>query len=801
MLNECMNGIAVIGMSCRFPKANDVEEYWENIKNGRECMEELSEDELEHAGISREIYHQENYIKRTPSIADIDKFDADFFKISPKEAAYMDPQQRLILEKAWEAMEDAGYDMNSVNRKVAVFASTSASSYFLENLISNPEFVEEAGGMKAVLHGLDKDHVATKIAYKLNFTGPAVTVQSACSSSMAGTVMACQSLLTYQSDLALAGGVTVNVPQKAGYLYEKGSVVSKDGYCRPFDELASGTVFGSGVGCIVLKRLEDAVENHDRIYCVIRGFSLNNDGNDKIGYTAPSMKGQMDVILEALEFAQVNPATISYVETHGTATLMGDPIEVEALSNVYKQYTDSRQYCAIGSVKANIGHLNVASGIASIIKTAKAVEKRVIPSLVNITKENSKIDFKNSPFYINREWKAFDSNAPYRAAVSSFGIGGTNGHIILEEFLAEEPIAPEKSWYLIPLSARDREDLSQACLNLSNYLKQHPDLKLSDIERTLACGRTGFQFRKLFAVRNRKELLQKLEEFKTGGSDFFREDQTGAEIVFPCTNRYEPAVILRMYDEILPLKESMDEFRKLTDGHDSEELNGLIAEIAVIKTWRRLGINPKIKYNPQKNQAVYEVAAAVKPLMERYLGISLCSAGEVTETRQEDETLYDILINGISKSWEGGEMVIWDQWLDIKRQNIITLPAYPFKRNRYWSKERHERPMLNSSFAEAEDELQVQLIQMWSELLGIEKIGIEDDFFEMGGHSLMATQLLSAIKDRFLVDLEIDELFGCPTVSKLADKVAEKLNDLIEQMDEQEMEACLEMEDRYGSED
>ena len=435
MSEDISNAVAIVGIACKFPKSNNLEDYWENIKNGTECLETLSQEELEQAGIDAATIQNKNYVKRSSYIEDVDKFDADFFKISPKEAIYMDPQQRLLLEKAWEAMEDAGYIPDNGNQKVAVFASTSASNYFLQGIQDDSRFVEDAGGMQALLHGLDKDHIATKIAYKLNCTGPTMTVQSACSSSMVGTIMACQSLLTYQADLALAGGVTINVPQKTGYMYEKGSILSQDGYCRPFDESANGTVFGSGVACLALKRLEDAIEDNDRIYSVIKGFALNNDGSDKVGYTAPSVSGQMEVIGDALDFAQVDAATISYLETHGTGTIMGDPIEVEAVSQVYESYTEKKQFCALGSIKANMGHLNVASGIAGIIKGALITKNRLLPPMVNLTKENTKINFKDSPFYINKEGIDYTQKKPLRAAVSSFGIGGTNGHIILEEYI------------------------------------------------------------------------------------------------------------------------------------------------------------------------------------------------------------------------------------------------------------------------------------------------------------------------------------------------------------------------------
>lgn len=708
MSTEVSNGIAIIGMACRFPGAENIGQYWKNIREGKECMETLSPEDSVKAGMDRNTVDNPNFVNRFSGIKDIDKFDADFFKINPKEATFMDPQQRLLMEKAWEAVEDAGYNADDIGGKVAVFASTGASSYFLQSMVNNPNFIEEAGGMKAVLHSLDKDHIATKIAYRMNLTGPAVTVQSACSSSMVGTVMACQSLLTYQSDAALVGGVMINVPQKVGYMYEKGNVMSKDGYCRPFDNDADGTVFGSGVGCIVLKRLEDAIEDNDRIYAVIRGSAVGNDGNDKVGYTAPGVRGQMEVISDALEFAEIDPATISYVEAHGTGTIMGDPIEVEAISKVYEEYTDKTQYCALGSVKANIGHLNSASGIAGIIKSALMVYNKEIPPLTNFKKENEKIDFKHSPFYINTELKKYESDIPFRAAVSSFGIGGTNGHVIMEEFKADEAKRANRSCYLIPVSARDEQDLRSSCENLAEYLSEHRETDIADIEKTLQCGRKAFEKRIAFVVKDTDELIKKLRGFLDNGS-----------------------------------------------------------------------------------------------------------TGDISGSADEH-------IEQIVSHWENGYEIGWKEEFDTKTAKTVSLPTYPFKRNSYWSYsinkedkveekespekkikqfkvELHERPNLGNEYVAPEGEVQERLSDIWSELLGIKNIGATDDFFELGGHSLMATSLISSVKNEFMVELEIFELFDCPTIESLAELITDKLTELIESMNEDEVEAYLNMEKNYGT--
>ena len=829
MENDNLNAVAIIGMSCKFPKSEDARQYWENIQSGRECMETLSQEELEQAGVTDDLFQRRDYVRRCSSITDIDKFDAEFFKISPREAQYMDPQQRIMLEKAWEAVEDAGYEPAQLGEKVAVFASTSASSYFMENLLSNPDFIEEAGGIKAVLHGLDKDHISTKIAYKLNLTGPAVTIQCACSSSMVGVITACQSLLTYQCDAALVGGVTINVPQRVGYLYEKGGVMSPDGYCRPFDDEAGGTVFGSGVGCIVLKRLDEAIADRDRIYAVIRGFSVSNDGNDKVGYTAPGIKGQMESISEALEFAGIDPFSISYVEAHGTGTIMGDPIEIEAISKVYGKYTNKKQYCAIGSVKANVGHLNVASGIAGIIKTALAIENRVIPPLINVKQENNKINFKDTPFYINRQWKTYDGNRPMRAAVSSFGIGGTNGHIIMEEFLPEHQENKGKSQYIIPLSARDEEDLKQACANLSHYLAARPSMRLSDVERTLQCGRKSFQVRKAFVVKDLQELLRKLESFQGQSGGESRNNEFPLKVLYPDFASYDMEQVHNLYEDISLFQKHFECIREILEKTCSVDLNWLLHDngkdeegkylfhlivgAVIIKLWKDLGLQIEVLYGAGEKLSLNRIP--IKTAVEEYLGFSLSKRSNAdleSVSQLDEEKIYDRFTSAVAGWWENGGEVNWEKWVNVEAQNKISLPTYPFKRNSYWSggatgkrfpkkhlREEAAATLEENRFAIPENELHERLIDIWGRLLGITGIGIEEDFFELGGHSLMGSQLIAEIKEEFLVDMEIEELFSCPTISKLSHVIAEKLRDFIEHMDEQEIEAYLKMENTYES--
>jgi phthiocerol/phenolphthiocerol synthesis type-I polyketide synthase E len=498
--------IAIVGLSCRFPGAPNAGKFWENLQNGVESVTFFSDDELLAAGVNPEWLHDPNYIKAAPVLEDADKFDAGFFGYSPREATLTDPQQRLFLETCWEAVEDAGYDAENYPGAVSVYAGAGLSGYLLVNLLSNYRVTESTDFHQFTL-GNDKDFLATRVSYKLNLKGASLTVQTACSTSLVAVHLACQSLLNYQSDMAIAGGVTVRQPQQSGYNYQEGNVFSPDGHCRAFDAQAGGTLFGSGVGVVVLKRLVDAQADGDFIHAVIKGSAINNDGNNKVGYTAPSVDGQAEVIAMAQAVANVSPESISYIEAHGTGTALGDPIEVAALTQIFRAATDARHFCAIGSVKTNFGHLDSAAGIAGLIKTVLALQNRQLPPSLHFESPNPRIDFANSPFYVNTtltEWAAGDT--PRRAGVSSFGMGGTNAHVILEE--APEPAAeirPARPYKLLSLSARSAAALETATDRLETYLAQNPEANLADVAYTLQTGRKAFRYRRSFVCKNTTE--------------------------------------------------------------------------------------------------------------------------------------------------------------------------------------------------------------------------------------------------------------------------------------------------------
>ena len=511
-----LDGIAVVGLTGRFPGAETVNDFWHNLRDGVESVSFFSDEELRAAGVDEARLASSDYVKAKAVLDNVDLFDAKFFGYTPREAEIIDPQQRLFLECAWEALETAGYDSDTYQGKIGVFAGTNASSYLLHNLLGNRDVMALMGGYQ-ILIANDKDHLSTRVSYKLNLKGPSVNIQTACSTSLVAVHLACQSLLNYQSDMVLAGGVTVALPQKTGYVFQQGGIASPDGHCRVFDADARGTVGGSGIGIVVLKRLEDAIADGDTIHAVIKGSAINNDGSGKAGYTAPSVQGQAAVIAEAQAIAGIEPDSISYVEAHGTGTPIGDPIELKALTQIFRAQTTEKSFCAIGSVKSNIGHLDSAAGIAGLIKTILALKHQEIPPSLHFNEPNPQFDYENIPFYVNSKLTPWHANGtPRRAGVSSFGIGGTNAHVVIEE----APVTPElnrsqRVGHVLLISAMSDQALEHTTRNLENYLRSHPETNLEDIAYTLTVGRRAFDHRRAIICRDHAEALAALSNTGT----------------------------------------------------------------------------------------------------------------------------------------------------------------------------------------------------------------------------------------------------------------------------------------------
>lgn len=503
--------IAIIGMAGRFPEAQNLEQFWDNLKNGVESIHFYQDKELLELGVDEDLINHPQYIKAGGKLDGIDLFDAEFFGFNPKEAELLDPQHRLFLECAWEALENAGYDSEKYSGTIGVYGGAGMNGY-LFNLYTNPKIRNSVSNYQLFLAS-DKDFLTTRVSYKFNLSGPSIDIQTACSTSLVAVHLACQSLLSGDCDIALAGGVAIS--KQVGYLYQEEGIYSPDGHCRTFDAQAQGTVGGNGVGIVVLKRLEEALSCGDSIQAIIKGSAINNDGAFKVSYTAPRIDTQAQVIRGAQVMAEVEPETISYIEAHGTGTALGDPIEISALTQAFSAATENKNFCAIASVKPNIGHLDAAAGVAGLIKTILALKHQQIPPLVHFEKPNEQINFEDSPFYVNTSlsnWKT--NNIPRRAGVSSFGIGGTNAHVILEEAPTVEPSSPSRPWQLLLLSAKTNTALETATNNLVTYLKQHSDLNLADIAYTLKVGRRAFNYRRMMVCQTLEESIKTLESLE-----------------------------------------------------------------------------------------------------------------------------------------------------------------------------------------------------------------------------------------------------------------------------------------------
>ncbi|UXI66004.1 type I polyketide synthase [Tahibacter amnicola] len=504
--------IAIIGMAGRFPGSTSTHDFWANLCAGRSGITALSAEDLLAHGVSAKTLADPNYVKVAPLLADHDCFDAEFFMVPPRDAEIMDPQHRLLLECAWSALEDAGYAPDTHPGRVGVFAGSGGvvSSHLLSCTEHYADVVGKTGGSWHL--GNDKDFVPTRLSYKLNLRGPSVAVQTACSTSLVAVHMACQSIRTGECEMALAGAVSVRTPHVAGYLYESGNIFSADGQVRAFDAGARGVVFGSGVGVVLLKSLQQALADGDCIHAVIKGSAINNDGGQKMSFMATKVDGQLDCMRAALDSAGVSADSIGYVEAHGTGTAMGDPIEILALSRLFRSQTERRQFCAIGSVKNNIGHLDIAAGMASLMKVAMALKFQRIPPCVNYTTPNPKIDFENSPFHVNTasiEWPQADT--PRRAAINCLGIGGTNAFMVLEE-PPQRPLPPRVAAVprIVVLSAKTEAALWRKVADLVAWLEAGRGEHLDDIAFTLATGRSLFANRCVLVVSDVGDLIAKL---------------------------------------------------------------------------------------------------------------------------------------------------------------------------------------------------------------------------------------------------------------------------------------------------
>ena len=640
--------VAIIGMTCRFPGAGNVDEFWRKLREGAESISFFSDEELQPSGVDPAALDSPNYVKAAPVLDDVEMFDASFFGITPAEAEIMDPQQRIFLEGAWQALESAGYNPETYAGAVGVFAGSRPNTY-LYNLFTNPELVASLGAFQIGL-GNDLAFLTTRVSYKMDLRGPSYSIHTACSTSLVAVHMACASLLVDECQMALAGGIAVNVPQKTGYLYHPGSVMSPDGHCRAFDAEAQGTIFGSGVGIVVLKRLADALADGDHIHAIIKGTACNNDGAAKASFSAPGVNGQAAVIADALANGGVKPETISYVEAHGTGTQLGDPIEIRALAKAFASRKGDHR-CAIGSVKSNLGHLDSAAGIASLIKTTLALEHKLLPPSLNVQQPNPKIGFENTPFYVNTALSEWDAPEPRRAGVSSFGIGGTNAHVVMQEAPPPEPPSASRPWQLLTISAKTSAALERATANLAQFFQQHSDSDLADAAYTLQVGRKAFNHRRMLVCRDSEDAANAIRTldpqrvFTDGGE----KSKKPVVFMFPGQGTQYVNMCLELYGHEPVFREHVDSCSELLKPHlqgdlrtalypgDSgdedaaRELNQtritqpalFVIEYALAQLWMSCGVAPDAMIGHSIGEYVAACLAGVMTLEE---ALSLVSA-------------------------------------------------------------------------------------------------------------------------------------------------------------------------------
>ena len=615
--------IAIVGMALRVPGARNVDEFWSNLRNGVESIRTVASEELLANGEKPDRIARNDYVPRTADLPDMEMFDAEFFGLSPKEAAIMDPQHRQFLECAWEAMENAGRPPEAATGPVGVFAGSGMGSYFYFNVCSHRDLVDNVGMFLLRHTGNDKDFLSTRASFIFDLHGPSVNFQTACSTSLVAVHYACQSLLARECDTALAGGVTIELPHRRGYIYHDGEILSPDGHCRAFDHRAAGTVFGSGVGVVMLRRLADAIADGDHIHAVIKATAINNDGGNKAGYLAPSVNGQAEAIVEAQALAGVEAESIGYVECHGTGTYLGDPIEIEALTQAFRQSTQRRGFCRVGSVKTNIGHLDTAAGVVSLIKAALAVRHGEIPPSLGYEKPNPSIDFANSPFIVNdvlTPWVT--SGAPRRAGVNSLGVGGTNAHAVVEEppKVAAGSAAGTAEPTLLVFSARTKKALDEAGRRLADAFEADPTLSLADAAFTLFAGRRHFDQRRVVPVKDRADAIAVLRQPELRrGNTHTRIDASGAVFLFPGGGAQYPAMARGLYHGDPAVRATIDEGLSYLPQDLAQEIRRLcfddgpipadaaqrllrpslqlpailIVEVAIARRWIREGLSPK----------------------------------------------------------------------------------------------------------------------------------------------------------------------------------------------------------------
>ncbi|MDP3705102.1 MAG: amino acid adenylation domain-containing protein [Legionellaceae bacterium] len=790
--------IAVIGMAGRFVQADDLDSFWQQLRAG-ECSTSFYTDEELHAvGINPQLLQQKNYVKAQSKLDNVMCFDASFFGFSPKEAEMMDPQHRIFMECVWHALEDANYNARNYSGEIGLYATCGQNNY-LNDITSNRTLTELE--LFSVMVKNNPSSLTSKIAYNFNLTGPAITIETACSSSLVAIHQACNALLLGDCEMAIAGGISIDSFKKQGYLYEPNFIRSMDGYCRPFDKEASGTFSGQGVGVVVLKSLQKAISDNDHIYAVIKATAINNDGRQKVGFMAPSVEKQASVILKALQKANIQADQISYIEAHGTGTLLGDPIEVEALIKAFQPIASKTQFCALGSVKSNLGHLGEASGIAGFIKTVLCVYHRELVPTLHYTTSNSQINFQSSPFYVNTETKSWSDKQPLRAGVSSFGLGGTNAHVIIEEAPAFENSQPihKTSWHIVTISAHTANALSNQINQFLTWLSNNQLANMTALAYTLQVARPILKHSLVFVVQNTKMLKNLLLEqknviisrklkltiafvFYEKKSFFFEKAQS---------YYYQQPIYQKIINQCLSRLSSLlthtIKIESLCANKDDKVISSLalfIFEYALAKFYIELGIQPTYILGQdigelvcacledrmslenafkhiQKHRNVTEklIFPSLNDLPENTVIINMGFDRLNTNLPPSLKIKYDIyhtecsLYRSIGELGAMGAQIDWKLFYQLHDKSRLQLPKYPFEKNSYQISEPHH-PIVNA----INKDVKSKLIAIWQKLFGLDVISEQKDFFDLGADSLMAIQLTSAIIKEFSCSLDLASL-------------------------------------------
>ncbi|WP_330478640.1 phosphopantetheine-binding protein [Streptomyces platensis] len=785
--------IAVIGLACRFPGASSPEAFWEVLKEGRETLTYFSDEQLRVAGVSEQMLSDPRYVRAGQIVEEAERFDAGLFGITRDEAELIDPQQRQFLECALQALEQAGYDPERTQQPIGVYAGVGMNTYMLHNLAERYRTATSVDRYRMMITN-DKDFAATRTSYKLNLRGPSVSVNTACSTSLVAVHQACLALLSGDCTMALAGAAHIQAEQREGYLHQEGMIFSPDGHCRAFDAKAQGTVIGNGVGVVVLKRLTDALEDGDSIHAVIKGTAVNNDGAGKTGYTAPSVDGQSAVIAEAQAIADCLPQTISYVEAHGTATPLGDPIEIAALNQAFGRDGGGpdRESCVIGSVKTNVGHLDTAAGMAGLIKTVLMLRHRTLVPSLYFESPNPEINFAAGPFHVGTETREWPAGAtPRRAGVSSFGIGGTNAHVIVEEppVRPEAPDSRAAGPRLLVLSARTPAALDAASANLARHLRQHRDLDLASVAHTLATGRRLHAHRRALVAADPRDAALALA---LGDESRVLTGAPGAEqpvLVFGDASDAAAGHAAALYEQIPAFREHFDRCAEelgVPQGaagllREDGEFSAFAVQYATLRTLTGWGVDAAVAAVdrtglPESARRLLEGIGAPSAVTDGRAALRLLP-GKATG---EDGIGRAFLLDVLARLWTAGADVDWADVQQDETVRRVPLPTYPFDHERYWI-EPHGRQApaartggqtLLDRFEGATDADKTALITgfIQQEIAAVvgnpdpHAVELDTNLFDMGLDSLILIEVIAKLSDELGHPVRSSAFIEFPTV-------------------------------------